>query len=78
MKLVTVGFLLVPDDRRDGGVVTVVDPGEEVVLDLIVESAVQVAKQGAAHVGGCGNLRGVIFWVTAFDCFGYVLIFIVR
>ena len=43
---------------------TVVYPGEEVVLDLVVESAVQVAEQGAAHVGGCGNLRGVIILVT--------------
>ena len=35
----------------------VVHPGEEVVLDLVVEAAVQVAQERAAHVRGGRNLE---------------------
>ena len=34
-----------------------VHPGEEVVLDLVVEAAVQVAQERAAHVRGGRNLE---------------------
>ena len=40
----------VPDDRGHGRVVAVVHPGEEVVLDLVVETPVQLAEPPAAHV----------------------------
>ena len=46
-----------PNDRRDEGIVAVVHPGEEVVLDLVVEAAVQVAQERAAHVRGGRNLE---------------------
>ena len=55
-KYTYINFCL-PDDRRDEGVVAVVHPGEEVVLDLVVEAAVQVAQERAAHVRGGRNLE---------------------
>ena len=55
-KYTYISFCL-PDDRRDEGVVAVVHPGEEVVLDLVVEAAVQVAQERAAHVRGGRNLE---------------------
>ena len=64
LSLVRLYSRIVPDDRRDGRVVAVVHPGEEVVLDLIVESAVHVHEPRSAHVGGCGNLGGhfLVIW----------------
>ena len=46
-----------PDGGRDQRVVGVADPGEEVVLDLVVEAAVKEAEDGAAHVGGGHHLQ---------------------
>ncbi len=46
-----------PDDGRDERVVRVVHAGEQVVLDLVVETAVQVAEPPAANVGGRNNLE---------------------
>ncbi len=37
----------------------VADPGEEVVLDLVVESAVEEAEDAAADVGGGDDLAAV-------------------
>ena len=51
---VNVGDLLLltelPDGGSNEGVVGVVDPGEEVVLDLVVEATVQEGQPGVAHV----------------------------
>ena len=38
---------------------SVVHPGEEVVLDLVVEATVQLAEPPAAHVGGGDNLQAL-------------------
>ena len=46
-----------PNNWRDGRVVSVVHPGEEVVLDLVVETPVQLAEPPAAHVGGGDYLQ---------------------
>ena len=48
-----------PNDRRDEGIVAVVHPGEEVVLDLVVEPTVQLAEPPAANVGRGDNLQAL-------------------
>ena len=45
------------DHGGDRGVVVVVDPGEEVVLDLVVEAPVQEAEEGSAHIGRGHHLQ---------------------
>lgn len=45
------------DDRCDLGVVRVVDPREEVMLDLVVEAAIHEAEQGSADVGRRDDLK---------------------
>mmetsp|Transcript_2690 Transcript_2690/g.3686 ORF Transcript_2690/g.3686 Transcript_2690/m.3686 type:complete len:213 (+) Transcript_2690:152-790(+) len=45
-----------PHHGSDGGVVTVLYPGKQVVLDLVVESAVEEAQPAAAHIGGRDHL----------------------
>ena len=49
-----------------------VHPGEEVVLDLVVEAAVQVAQERAAHVRGGRNLESGHF-LGWFICLSTVL-----
>ena len=44
------------DDRGDGRVVNVVDPGKEVMLDLVVEPAVEGAEPLVADVRGGDDL----------------------
>ena len=39
------------DGRSDGRVVRVVDPGEEMVFNLVIETAVEESKPCAADVG---------------------------
>ena len=61
---VNVGDLLLltelPDGGSNEGVVGVVDPGEEVVFDLVVEATVQEGQPGVAHVGGGDDLKKLI------------------
>ena len=44
-------------DGGDGRVMNVVDPGEEVVLDLVVEAAVESAEPVVANVRRRDDLR---------------------
>jgi len=45
------------DDRSNFVIVDVADSGKEVVLDLVVEAAVQDGQPEAAHVGRGNNLK---------------------
>ena len=51
------------DDRSNFVIVDVADSEKEVVLDLVVEAAVQDGQPEAAHVGRGNNLKWKIFFV---------------
>ena len=46
-----------PDNRGDGGVMAVGDAREEVVLNLVVEAAIEEAEQRAPNIGGADHLE---------------------
>ena len=44
-------FTVLPNDRGNGVVVGVIDAGEEMVLDLVVETSVEDGKPKTADIG---------------------------